>query len=481
MEKLREHLVVSLGNPLLDIVATVDSEFLDKYNLRPDNAILAKDEHMSLYKDLVEKYNPDYIAGGSAQNTLRVCQWILQKPKIAAFFGCVGKDDYANILEKKATQDGLSVFYEYAVDAPTGTCAVLISNGHRSLCAHLAAANEFTVEHLQKPENRELWENARYFYITGFFLVINPAAVMQVAQHAYDSKSTFMLNLSASFVMQQFKEPLMAVMPYVKVLFGNVEEAKSFARAYDWETKDLKEIGLKLVALDKENCEGERIVIITQGPRPVLAFQGCAIKEYPVQRFTPEQIVDTTAAGDAFCGGFLAQYIQSKDLDVCIRCGIWAASQIIQHSGCTFEGKPSFREGQGSKIVYSSSLLKDELKAICVYLNIVHEILNLEIFQPTLHNIMAHQDDLDDMLLTDSFTELLNINIKILRTQQLVSSDCREILSSFSPDLLIMPSVAHELVITPPVSGQNCVNNSYPLAVRQEFIYMYIEKTVICK
>uniref|UniRef100_A0A1B0G1U0 Adenosine kinase n=1 Tax=Glossina morsitans morsitans TaxID=37546 RepID=A0A1B0G1U0_GLOMM len=344
MERLREHFVVSLGNPLLDMIATVDREFLEKYNLRPDNAILAKDEHMNLYKELDEKYNPDYIAGGSAQNTLRICQWLLQKPKIVTFFGCVGKDDYADILHEKATQDGLNVFYQYAVDAPTGTCAVLISNGNRSLCARLAAANEFKIEHLQKPENRELWESARYFYITGFFLVTNPPAVMQVARHAHDSKSTFMMNLSATFVMQQFKEPLMAVMPYVKVLFGNGEEAKTFARVYNWETKDLKVIGLKLVALDKENCEGERIVFITQGPLPVLAFQGCTIKEYPVPKFNPEQIVDTSAAGDAFCGGFLAQYIQNRDFDLCVHCGIWAASQIIQQHGCTFEGKPSFRE-----------------------------------------------------------------------------------------------------------------------------------------
>uniref|UniRef100_A0A1A9V295 adenosine kinase n=1 Tax=Glossina austeni TaxID=7395 RepID=A0A1A9V295_GLOAU len=344
MERLRENLVVSLGNPLLDIIATVDSEFLEKYNLRPDNAVLMKDEHMSLYKELEEKYNPDYIAGGSAQNTLRVCQWILQKPKIVTFFGCVGKDDYANILQEKATQDGLNVFYQYAIDAPTGTCAVLISNSHRSLCARLAAAIEFKIEHLQKPHNRELWENARYFYTTGFFLAINPPAVMQIARHAYDSNGTVMMNLSASFVMQEFKEALMAVMPYVKVLFGNGEEAKAFARVHNWETKDLKVIGLRLVALDKENCEGERIVIITQASLPVLAFQGCTIKEYPVPKVNPEQVVDTTAAGDAFCGGFLAQYIQNKNLDVCVHCGIWAASQIIQHNGCTFEGKPTFRE-----------------------------------------------------------------------------------------------------------------------------------------
>uniref|UniRef100_A0A1A9W5F3 Adenosine kinase n=1 Tax=Glossina brevipalpis TaxID=37001 RepID=A0A1A9W5F3_9MUSC len=344
MEKLRENLVVSFGNPLLDIVAIVDNEFLEKYNLRPDNAILAKDEHMVLYKDLVEKYNPNYMAGGAAQNTLRVCQWILQKPKVTTFFGCVGKDNYANILEEKAIQDGLNVRYQYTVDAPTGTCAVLISNGHRSLCANLAAATQFNMEHFEKPENQELWKNATYFYISGFFLAVNANIVKQVARHAYESKNTFIMNLSASFVVQQFKESLMDLMPYVSILFGNEDEVRLFAREFNWHTKDLRVIGQKLMTLEKANCEDVRIVIITQGPQPVLVFEGCTIREFPVQKLNPEQIVDTTAAGDAFVGGFLAQYIQNKAMDTCISCGIWAASQIIQRIGCTFEGKPSFRE-----------------------------------------------------------------------------------------------------------------------------------------
>lgn len=56
-----------------------------------------------------------------------------------------------------------------------------------------------------------------------------------------------------------------------------------------------------------------------------------------------EEIVDTNGAGDAFVGGFLSQFIQKQPLGVCVRCGIWAARQIIQRSGCTFEGKPDFQ------------------------------------------------------------------------------------------------------------------------------------------
>lgn len=108
----------------------------------------------------------EFIAGGSVQNSLRVCQWILQKPKVATFFGCVGNDDYAKILEEEATKDGLNVKYQYTDEAPTGTCGVMITDAHRSLCANLAAANHFTIDHLQKPENKKLLDNAEYYYIS---------------------------------------------------------------------------------------------------------------------------------------------------------------------------------------------------------------------------------------------------------------------------------------------------------------------------
>lgn len=150
----------------MDISAAVDESFLAKYDLKPNNAILAEEKHMPLYKELVEKYNAEFIAGGSVQNSLRVCQWIMQKPRVATFFGCVGNDDYAKILEEKAVNDGLNVKYQYTQEAATGTCGVLITGTHRSLCANLAAANHFTIDHLQTPENKNILNNAAYYYIS---------------------------------------------------------------------------------------------------------------------------------------------------------------------------------------------------------------------------------------------------------------------------------------------------------------------------
>lgn len=155
-----------MGNPLLDISATVDAEFLAKYNMKENDAILATDHHKNLYTELVDRYQADFIAGGSVQNALRVAQWLLEKPRVATFFGCVGIDKYSTIIRDKALADGVNAQYQLNEKVPTGTCAVLITGNHRSLCANLGAANCFTPDHINKAENRKLVDTAQYFYIS---------------------------------------------------------------------------------------------------------------------------------------------------------------------------------------------------------------------------------------------------------------------------------------------------------------------------
>lgn len=291
----------------------------------------------------MDTHNAEFIAGGSVQNSLRVCQWLLQKPNVSTFFGCVGNDDYAKILENKARGDGVNVRYQVTEKEATGTCGVLVTGTKRSLCANLAAANLFTLDHIKKEENFKFLENAEFYYISGFFITVSPQTIMHVATYAAEKDRYFMMNLSAPFICEFFKDPLKEAIPFVDFLFGNESEAITFAKhCMGLETEDLKEIAMKIAHLPKKNSNKKRIVIITQGYLPVLVVYNDKLTEFPVEKLEPHQITDTNGAGDAFVGGFLACFVQQKPIDVCVKCGIWAAKQIIQRSGCTFEGKPGF-------------------------------------------------------------------------------------------------------------------------------------------
>ena len=128
---------------------------LEKYELKPNDAILYEKE--DIFEDLIKDYKIEYIAGGATQNSCRVAQWILEKPNSVAYFGCVGTDENFNILKKVASEAGVKVLYQN-VDKPTGKCAVLITGQDRSLVTKLDAANDFTIDHLEKSENWEVVE-----------------------------------------------------------------------------------------------------------------------------------------------------------------------------------------------------------------------------------------------------------------------------------------------------------------------------------
>lgn len=228
---------MGLGNPLLDISCNCGQDFLDNYGLKANDVILADDSrHKDLCKDMESKFECNYIAGGSVQNTLRAAQWMVRKPNSMTFFGAIGDDRFGKIMADKSREQGLNAIYMIDKDTPTGTCACLISNNNtcRSLVAYLGASQKFRLDHLV--QNKQFIEKARFFYASGFHLVVSPESVMHLAQHAHNNEGKlFCLNLSAPYISQFYSKPLLEVFPYVDLLFGNETEAEAFAALNGWE------------------------------------------------------------------------------------------------------------------------------------------------------------------------------------------------------------------------------------------------------
>jgi adenosine kinase len=47
---------LAIGNPLLDMSATVDSELLRKYDVTPDSAVLAEERHLTIFQELADNF-----------------------------------------------------------------------------------------------------------------------------------------------------------------------------------------------------------------------------------------------------------------------------------------------------------------------------------------------------------------------------------------------------------------------------------------
>ena len=325
---------MGMGNPLLDISANVGQDLLDKYDVKLDSAILCEDKHKPIYQELIQQYNPSFIAGGATQNSIRVAQWMLPTSSSGqtAFMGCVGQDDYGKMLEDCATKDGVLVHYMKDPTTPTGTCAALIVGGERALIANLAAANNFKPSHLETPLAQEIIESAQYYYVAGFFLTVSVESLVQVAEHAVAKNKVFCLNLSAPFIIDFYADQVATAIPYADYIFCNESEAAAYAAKHGL-GDDLKQVALSIAALPKKNEARPRTVIFTQGSQSTIVACNGKVTEYPVEPLDSSKLVDTNGAGDAFVGGFLSQLTQNKSMEECIDAGHWAAKQIIQVSG----------------------------------------------------------------------------------------------------------------------------------------------------
>ncbi|EDO18388.1 hypothetical protein Kpol_1013p60 [Vanderwaltozyma polyspora DSM 70294] len=326
--------LIVLCNPLLDIQATVDQDYLNKYSLKANDAILvdakSEDAKMAIYDELASYPDVKYIAGGAGQNSARGVAYMLGKDQVA-YFGSVGQDKYADKLAAENEAAGVTSLYQIIPDVGTGKCAALITGHDRSLVTDLGAANSFTPDHLDK--HWSVIEAAKLFYVSGFHLTVSKDAVIKLGKHAKETGKPFILNLSAPFILQFFKQQVEDVLPYTTMVVANESEAAAYAESFGLtcDKEDLAAVAKAIVG-DSE----DRTVVFTHGLEPTIVVTKNETKSYPVKPLESSKIVDTNGAGDAFAAGMLAGLTEGKPLEKSIDMGQWLAALSIQEIGAAY-------------------------------------------------------------------------------------------------------------------------------------------------
>ncbi|KAL4238197.1 hypothetical protein ACF0H5_002909 [Mactra antiquata] len=340
---VNEGVLLGIGNSLLDITVVTDEKFLQRFDLDANNAIIAGEKQKELYHAMVDEFEPSYLPGGATQNSIRVAQWLLGRPKATTFFGSVGNDRFAEILRTTAENVGVNVRYQVVDGMNTGRCGAVITGEDRSLVTELGAAEKFCAKYLDDADNWSLVEKAKYFYIGGFFLPVSMEAVLKLLKHAVETDKTVCMNLHATFLCKYFADPELNLMQYVDVLFGNGDEAAEFSKLMGFNASSVKEMALKTSQLPKLNQSRERIVVFTQGRDPTVIAKGGTVEEYKITPVEHDLIKDTNGCGDAFVGGFISQLAQDQPIATCLKCGFYASRVVIQYFGCSYPDEPDFK------------------------------------------------------------------------------------------------------------------------------------------
>ena len=346
MDTQKKHIFM-IENPLLDIsIDMADNSLLEKYQLAHGQASLATEAQLPMYDEIWGMEGRLAIPGGSTLNSARSANFILKNQGHAnsvVYYGSIADDEKGHTLEQVLKDEGVTGNFHKDTETPTGTCAVIVVNKERTLCANLAAACKYKIEHLHN--NMDALRNAALIYSSSFFITSNVQALHEVGQFASDNDIPMGFNFSAVFLIQFELQNVLKALEHADYVFANEDEAAAFGTSQGMEGAPLTEVAKLMAKWKKSNTKRPRVAIVTHGAKPVIVCQQIhgteevTLDEYPIEPLEKHQIVDTNGAGDSFVGAFMSQLYQGKDLATCVKAGIYLSREVVQRSGCMFPDK----------------------------------------------------------------------------------------------------------------------------------------------
>lgn len=303
--------VIGIGNALVDALVRVQNEtILSELNLPKGSMQLVDETRFAMVGNTIGHLNVEYATGGSAGNTILALAQLGNTP---AFIGKTGNDDYGNIFHDTYRRAGIETHLLQS-EAATGVATTFITpDGQRTFATHLGAAAELKADDLQE----EWLKPHHYIYIEGY-LVQNHDLMERTIELAQRSGLQLCLDLASYNIVAADRDFFSFLLPNVQLVFANEEEAQAF-------TGHSPEKALGRLS---EICE---TAVVKIGKHGAMARSGgeyavCAAMDVP-------QVVDTTAAGDFFAGGFLHAHAQEQSLQQCLQTGSLLAGHVIQVVG----------------------------------------------------------------------------------------------------------------------------------------------------
>lgn len=152
--------VFVIGNVLVDIqVKVADSAIFEKYSLIPNEVqviFTPDDPQVALFPAILAEEEKKWTSGGSEVNTAKMINHVMAaqgKPGQVLLFGGAGDDNYAAMIEKELSSDGISTYFHKDTEiGQTGMCVTIVHNKKRTICAHLLSAKKYAIAHLNAHE-----------------------------------------------------------------------------------------------------------------------------------------------------------------------------------------------------------------------------------------------------------------------------------------------------------------------------------------
>lgn len=263
--------------------------------------------------------------------------------------GSVGDDSYGQTYYDLLDQENIQPIFEKYQDNNTAICGVFCHGKDRGHVTDLGASTKISDEFVDA--NWEKFKGAHLVFTELFILKHKKETVYKLAELGSQNEKIFGFNLPSYYFIETYLEDIKNLVEYGDIIFVNAEESIFFAKMMGLETNDFGLISEFIAKYPKKNPLKRRTVVITCGPNPAyccefdhicneVSFSGT----FEPETVEEDNIIDTNAAGDAFAGGFLSQYMPGKSLDICMKAGHYIAALVIQRRGCQYPVECGFNK-----------------------------------------------------------------------------------------------------------------------------------------
>ena len=263
--------------------------------------------------------------------------------------GSVGDDSYGQTYFDLLDQENIQPIFEKYQDKNTAICGVFCHGKDRGHVTDLGASTLISNEFVDA--NWEKIKSAQLVFTELFILKHRRETVFKLAELGSQDDKIFGFNLPSYYFIETYLEDIKTLVESADIIFVNAEESIFFCWMMGLETNDFGLISEFIAKYPKKNHSKRRTVVITCGPNPAycceydhISNEICFTGTFEPDYVEEDAIIDTNAAGDAFAGGFLSQYMPGKPLDECMKAGHWAAALVIQRRGCQYPNECEFNK-----------------------------------------------------------------------------------------------------------------------------------------
>lgn len=314
MDTEKEHDIIGIGSPLLDIIVEVEEAVLISHGLKKGEMHLVESAQSENILESLKEHKKTYISGGSAANTVSGAALFGGK---GLFLGIIGDDEYGTAYEEEMQNGGVTTNLFRHKDIGTGSAITFVTpDGERTFATCLGAAKHLGKQHISEADI----QRSKILHIEGYLLEDQSTreAALSAMDFAVKHGTIVSLDLSAAWLITKNLPMVRGIVnKYVNIVFVNEDEALAFTGKKEREA--LQEI-----------CDMCDIAVVKLGSRGSLVQAGERV--YMIDPHTVE-VMNTNGAGDMYAAGFLHGIAQGHSIESAGKVGSHVASLVVASPG----------------------------------------------------------------------------------------------------------------------------------------------------